>query len=311
MLKLVIVGTIMAYVQATMKHPVNADMVAEIKAKTNSWIPMEAHKNPLGKLEVNELYSLLGGKFDPDLDVDEFSTVEVGDYPDAFDSREKWPKYINKIRDQGQCGSCWAFGATEALSDRFAIFSKGAVSPILSPQDLVACDKTDYGCNGGYIQNAWVYLEKSGAVSEDCFPYTSGTSGVNGPCETKCANGDAWKKYKCKAGSRVLAATPDQIKTEIFANGPMETRFDVYQDFFSYSSGVYQHVSGGLAGGHAIKILGWGNENGLDYWLCANSWGTGWGLKGFFKIEVGQCGIAQANIGCTPDLSAFEIEETQ
>ena len=72
----------------------------------------------------------------------------------------------------------------------------------------------------------------------------------------------------------------------------METRFDVYEDFMSYKSGVYYHATGGLKGGHAIKILGWGTENDIDYWLCANSWGKDWGMKGYFKIELGQCKIA-------------------
>jgi cathepsin B len=103
-----------------------------------------------------------------------------------------------------------------------------------------------------------------------------------------------------------LAATPDQVKTEIFDNGPLETRFDVYADFMSYESGVYHHVTGDLRGGHAIKILGWGTESGLDYWLCANSWGPKWGLKGFFKIKVGDCGIAQYSIGCKPVIPASE-----
>jgi len=65
----------------------------------------------------------------------------------------------------------------------------------------------------------------------------------------------------------------------------METAFTVYSDFMNYESGVYHHVSGTVEGGHAIKILGWGTEDGMDYWLCANSWGTSWGLEGFFKIK--------------------------
>jgi len=65
----------------------------------------------------------------------------------------------------------------------------------------------------------------------------------------------------------------------------METAFTVYSDFMNYESGVYHHVSGSVEGGHAIKILGWGNESGMDYWLCANSWGPDWGLDGFFKIK--------------------------
>lgn len=78
----------------------------------------------------------------------------------------------------------------------------------------------------------------------------------------------------------------------IIQGGPVETAFGVYNDFFAYHNGVY--VWDGVsphAGSHAVKVLGWGNRDGLDYWLCANSWGTGWGRDGFFKIAFGQCGI--------------------
>jgi cathepsin B len=94
----------------------------------------------------------------------------------------------------------------------------------------------------------------------------------------------------------------DSIRAEIYAHGPMEAGFSVYQDFFNYKSGVYVYTTGGYAGGHAIKILGWGydEDSELDYWLCANSWGTSWGEKGFFKIAWGQCGIEQQVIACTP-----------
>jgi cathepsin B len=73
----------------------------------------------------------------------------------------------------------------------------------------------------------------------------------------------------------------------------MEAAFTVYNDFMSYSSGVYYHKTGGVLGGHAVKILGWGHDatTGLDYWICANSWNTTWGEKGYFKIKVGDCGI--------------------
>jgi cathepsin B len=67
-------------------------------------------------------------------------------------------------------------------------------------------------------------------------------------------------------------------------NGPVEVLFYVYEDFYSYKSGVYKHVTGDDLGGHAVKLLGWGVENGEPYWLCANSWGTGFGENGFFKI---------------------------
>jgi cathepsin B len=85
-------------------------------------------------------------------------------------------------------------------------------------------------------------------------------------------------------------------------NGPVETGFTVYADFMNYESGVYYHVSGRMEGGHAVKILGWGNEDGMDYWLCANSWNTSWGLEGFFKIKVGDSGIDKQVFGCAPQI---------
>jgi len=98
--------------------------------------------------------------------------------------------------------------------------------------------------------------------------------------------------------------SPDHLRSEIISNGPIETGFDVYEDFMNYKSGVYQHVTGALKGGHAIKVLGWGIEDGLDYWLCANSWGPAWGMEGFFKIKVGNCGIDNAAYTCMPDLDS-------
>mmetsp|Transcript_30518 Transcript_30518/g.81405 ORF Transcript_30518/g.81405 Transcript_30518/m.81405 type:complete len:96 (-) Transcript_30518:311-598(-) len=76
-------------------------------------------------------------------------------------------------------------------------------------------------------------------------------------------------------------------------NGPVEAAFTVYADFLTYKSGVYQHVTGAELGGHAIKIFGWGTEDGNDYWLVANSWNEDWGDKGTFKILRGsdECGI--------------------
>jgi cathepsin B len=80
----------------------------------------------------------------------------------------------------------------------------------------------------------------------------------------------------------------------------METGFNVYADFMSYKAGIYVHTSGALEGGHAVKVLGWGTENGANYWLCANSWGPNWGEKGFFRIKQGQCGIDSDLYACDP-----------
>jgi len=77
------------------------------------------------------------------------------------------------------------------------------------------------------------------------------------------------------------------MMTEIYANGPIETAFDVYEDFLSYSGGVYKHTTGPLLGGHAVKVLGWGVLNSTNYWLVANSWNPDWGLQGYFMMLRG------------------------
>lgn len=107
-------------------------------------------------------------------------------------------------------------------------------------------------------------------------------------------NGAQWSADKHYAKSVYsVSSDADAIAKEIMTNGPVEAAFDVYEDFVTYKSGVYHHVSGGMLGGHAIKILGWGVEDNTPYWLVANSWNTSWGDKGYFKILRGsdECGI--------------------
>ena len=221
----------------------------------------------------------------------------------SFDSRTQWPGCVHAIRDQQQCGSCWAFAASEAFSDRICIQTGGKTNVIISPQDLVSCDKSNYACDGGYLNLAWQYLEKTGAGVDACEPYTSGSGSV-AACPSKCKDGSAIKKFKCQAGSTVEAKGAAKIKTLIEGSGPVETGFTVYADFFNYKSGVYHHVSGSAQGGHAVKIIGWGVENGTSYWICANSWGTSWGESGFFRIKQGDSGIDQAAYGCIPAVTA-------
>jgi len=230
--------------------------------------------------------------------------VPSNDLPDNFDSRTKWPSCIHPIRDQGQCGSCWAFGASEALSDRFCIASNQSINTVLSSQYLVSCDSTDFGCNGGYLDHAWKFLENSGIVTEKCWSYKSGGGAVP-KCNTfkSCEDGSPVKNYFVKKGTSKTFGGEAAIKNEIYTNGPIETGFTVYQDFMSYKSGIYEHKSGGVLGGHAVKIIGWGVEGGIKYWICANSWNTVWGDSGFFKIKQGQCGIDSNGIAGAVDLS--------
>jgi len=253
------------------------------------------------------------------------------DLPDNFDARTQWPNCpsLKEVRDQGSCGSCWAFGAVEAMTDRICIASSGAQNTHISAEDLVSCcSACGFGCDGGFPQAAWSYFKTSGLVTggnyntkQGCEPYSipSCDHHVNGslpPCQgeqptprctKKCIDGYSTPYPKDKHfGSSVYAVRSEkQIQTELFKNGPVEAAFTVYADFLTYKSGVYKHTSGSVLGGHAVKILGWGVEDSTPYWLVANSWNEDWGDKGFFKILRGkdECGIEDGIVACAPKLN--------
>ena len=214
--------------------------------------------------------------------------------PWFFDSRSAWPGCVGTILDQGQCGSCWAFAATEVLSDRFCISSAGTVQVTLSPQYLVSCDPRNFGCQGGYIGKAWNFM-KLGLPELSCINYNA--TDVQ-ECPTRCDNGGALEMYKVRSVKAYRG--PSAIQMALMTGGPVETGFDVYADFYSYSSGIYAHTYGGFMGGHAVKIVGWGYGSGVNYWICANSWGTDWGMQGFFNIQFGQCEIDLIAYAGTP-----------
>jgi len=225
--------------------------------------------------------------------------------PTNFDSRVQWPQCMTfrSIYNQAECGSCWAFGAVEAISDRFCIHLQENV--LLSFQDMVTCNQNADGCEGGEAGIAWNFARNSGLVSSACSPYTIPTcppaqqpclNFVNTPsCVQKCVNGTkTWSQDLHYVGNVYnVGSDQSQIMTEIMQNGPVEACFDVYEDFLHYKNGVYQHTTGSFLGGHCIKMIGWGVENGSPYWLCSNSWTTYWGNKGLFKILRGsdECGI--------------------
>jgi cathepsin B len=225
--------------------------------------------------------------------------------PDFYDTRVEYPNCITPILDQGNCGSCWAFSTVESISERYCIASGGRVSPLLSPQYLANCDKANAGCNGGDFIKAYAEIEKNGNDDLNCTEYTSGKTGRTGTCPTKCDSGSditkdklyfLSKSYSFNTGSvqqNVLA-----MQTEIMTYGPISAAFIVYQDFIDFfkknATGIYMPTRhGGALGGHAIKIIGWGEENGIPYWQCVNSWSTTWGDKGYFKIIRG---VDESNI---------------
>jgi cathepsin B len=266
-------------------HPVNEAIIQEIKA-TATWTPMEIEDNPFTYMPLADIKAMMGTKIDESIAYTE-ETLEGYTAPTNFDAREEWGKKIHPIRDQQRCGSCWAFGATEALSDRLAIQNDKDV--VLSAEHLVSCDTQNYGCNGGYLDKAWEFMQKTGVASDTCYPYTSGT-GQTGTCKSVCHDGSAFELHHASSYEHPYGVAA--IKQTLQTNGPAEAAFTVYQDFMSYKEGVYEHKTGSMLGGHAIKNIGWGvDASGTDYWIMANSWGTSWGMDGFFQIKQGDCGI--------------------
>jgi len=288
-------------------NPVTQQIIDEVNRKKTSWY---AGENKFSSWTQEQLKCLVGTAVPTHKSytveqmnkIKEVAKKNTG-IPDSFDSRTQWPGCVHPIRDQAQCGSCWAFGASESLSDRFCVASNGSINVVLSPQDLVSCDSSDYGCDGGYLQNAWAYMTNSGVVPDWCFPYTS-QGGVPPMCATNCVNNQtiAVKSQKYKASSYYAVGSwiffwdrVSDIQKEVMKGGPIEVAFSVYQDFLSYKGGVYQYTSGGLLGGHAVKLVGWGVDqaSNLPYWIIANSWSETWGEKGYFRILRGknECGI--------------------
>lgn len=297
-------------------HPLSDKFIQTINSKARTWV---AGRNFAPDVSMKYIKRLMGAlperKRLPELK----HNLHLMSVPDQFDAREQWQNCptIGEVRDQGSCGSCWAFGAVEAMSDRVCIHSKGATNFRFSADDLVSCCWTcGMGCNGGFPGMAWHYWTTKGIVSggpfdsnQGCRPYEISpcehhVNGSRPSCDGSESNTPKCVK-QCESnyktpyaqdrhfGAKAYSVGPKDIQQEILTNGPVEGAFTVYEDFVNYKEGVYQHVHGKVLGGHAIKILGWGVENETPYWLIANSWNSDWGDNGFVKILRGSdhCGI--------------------
>jgi C1A family cysteine protease len=198
--------------------------------------------------------------------------------------------YITPVKDQGYCGSCVAFGTTSVAESMVRIqrgdpslavdLSEAYLFFCLGPATGASCD------NGWWPPNAFDAYRDQGVADEACFPYDPYASGCS-------ACSDAANRLVRITGYQDLTNNPAAIKEWISTRGPVSTCFYVYEDFFSYKSGVYRHVSGGLAGGHCVSIVGY--DDGGGFWLCKNSWGTGWGDQGYFCIAYGDSYIDSWN----------------
>ena len=198
---------------------------------------------------------------------------------------------VTPVKNQAQCGSCWAFSTTGSIEGAYFLKNKKLIA--FSEQQLVSCDTVDHGCGGGLMDNAFGWEKGNGGLcTESDYPYTSGT-GQAANCSSSCT---------VVPGSVVTAHTDvdkneDALKSAV-AKQPVSVAIEADQQSFQlYASGVITGLCGTNLD-HGVLAVGYGTApSGTDYWKVKNSWGTTWGMEGFVLLERnnpqdgGQCGI--------------------
>jgi cathepsin B len=334
-------------------HPERAAQIAEIRAKGATWKaaphPRFSSQAPgaskpllgvTGNWAADIMDKVREGEIEPYVPRADIANAAI---PDAFDSAANWPmcaKTIGDIRDQSNCGCCWAFAGAEAASDRMCISSQGKMLMPLSAEDVCFNPLFTGGCNGGQISTPWSFIKRVGAVTggnynatgafgggwcsafslphchhhgpqgDDPYPAEGqpGCPHENTPPGPKACDATAKSEHSDFKGDKITysgktqsASGVEQVQQMIMEGGPVETAFTVYSDFENYAGGVYQHKTGQPVGGHAVKIVGWGVDGGVKYWKIANSWNPYWGEKGYFRIAHGEGGIDSMVVGSAAD----------
>merc|ERR1719305_1512207 len=198
---------------------------------------------------------------------------------------------VTPIKNQGQCGSCWAFSTTGAMEGAYQI--KHGSLKSFSEQQLVACDKTDNGCNGGLMDNAFTWVTKNGGLcTESSYPYTAG-KGTRGTCKTSCStvSNSAPHGHKDVAGN-------DGAMSSALEIGPVSVAIEADKSAFQlYKSGVLSSDACGTKLDHGVLAVGFGSMGGKNYYKVKNSWGATWGMSGYILLEKGGSAPAKGMCG--------------
>lgn len=245
-----------------------------------------------------------------------------GDHPPVWDWRKatyenKTGDWTTPIRDQGNCGSCYAFAAVAALEALYNIKNNDPDIDIdLSEQFIISCGMeynpfSLYGCCGAFFISPLDYLQHEGTIEEECLPYYGVDSfgrdaddcGSVKPshdpvkCSDKCSN---WSEQVIKIGAYYSLWDGNSIKNAIYKYGPVIAQLNIYEDFIYYRGGIYEHETGRYLGGHMVAVVGYDDENRC--WICKNSWGKSWGETidgkpnkgsdgGWFRVKYGDVSI--------------------
>jgi cathepsin L len=208
--------------------------------------------------------------------------------PDEVDWRKNG--YVTPVKNQGQCGSCWAFSTTGSLEGQ--MFKKTGKLVSLSEQQLLDCSTSfgNHGCNGGLMDQAFEYIKENGGLdTEASYCYEM----AQGQCRYKQADA-----FGCVTGYQdITEGNEQELQQALATQGPVSVAIDAsHSSFQFYKQGVYDEPAcNSFQLDHGVLAVGYGTENGQDYWLVKNSWGTGWGDQGYIKMSRNcnnQCGIA-------------------
>ncbi|HER43291.1 MAG TPA: T9SS type A sorting domain-containing protein [Candidatus Eisenbacteria bacterium] len=220
------------------------------------------------------------------------------------DIRFDWRDFggVSPVKNQGSCGSCWAFAAMGELESHMLIYD-GRLED-LSEQQILSCNTANMGCDGGWMYGAYDIFMSRGCVTEACMPYEADDTV---PCtENECTH-LAWID-----GYYYIPNTINDIKQAVL-KGPVSTAFQVMGDFYYYTEGCYENDSGVQRINHAVVIVGWDDQmcDGQGAWICKNSWGEDWGDDGFFCIRYGDVQIGYNTSQVIYDPSAVLVHLDQ